>query len=104
MYITDEVPWQIVVLPPPIAPKLGGVQFTAKVIASETETALQAPIPLAVNVNVSVTQLSLYDSYITGVPKLNFPDFTPEVVHVELPALDTLLPLIEKGAIGWPGI
>ena len=46
---------------PPIIPRLGGVQFTAKVIASETILELQAPSPFAVKVNVSGLQLLLYD-------------------------------------------
>ena len=34
-----------------------------------------------------------------GVPKLNIPEFKPEVVQVELLALATLLPIMENGGI-----
>ena len=84
-----------------IVPKLGTAQFMVRFMLSETVLVLHAPIPLAVNVNVSVAQTVLKDWYVTGVPVLNTP--TPDEDQLWLLALATVVPVIAKGTIGCPG-
>ncbi len=68
----------------------------------ETELVLQAPIPLAVKVKISVLQILLSDWYMVFVPREKVP--TPFVVQLWELALVTLVPLIVNGAIGVPAV